>query len=209
MGRRETMTKRLDNIPLPSEKPDMRRHPRDYDSRYIPVLMELGVRSDGDFRLLDRLLAERLTKMSTQITEQAKKDLESGKIKDIKDVPLYKNAAGLHNIPPEFAPWLYFQAWLNAREEEVALVLKDESALKNNEGDIEISADMFKKIKNMSREQMQSLFAAVYADGKSGKQSAPTVNIDLEALRSDIGSVKGVGESRLNEIMSIIEKNIK
>ena len=209
MGRREIMAGKLDNMKLPADRPDMSRHPQFYDNRYIPVLMELNVNSDGDFRLLNRLLAERITKMSTEITEQAKKDLESGKIKSIKDVPLYKNAAGLHNIPPEFAPWLFFQAWLKAREEEVARVMKEENSLKNNGGEIELTADMFKKIKKMSREQLQSLFAAVYADGKFGRQAAPAANIDITALRSEIGAVKGVGESRLNEIMSIIEKSVK
>ena len=34
------------------------------------------------------------------------------------------------------------------------------------------------------------------------------VQLDTTKLRSEIGAIKGVGESRLNEIMAVIEKNL-
>ena len=41
-----------------------------------------------------------------------------------------------------------------------------------------------------------------------GAESVKAVNVDMEALRTDIGKVKGIGESRLNEIMDIINKHL-
>ena len=34
------------------------------------------------------------------------------------------------------------------------------------------------------------------------------VSLDMDKLRKEIGEIKGVGESRLNEIMAVIEDNL-
>lgn len=39
-----------------------------------------------------------------------------------------------------------------------------------------------------------------------GMKNVETKALDLYKLREDIGAVKGIGESRLNEIMTVIEK---
>ena len=39
----------------------------------------------------------------------------SGKIKDITQVPLYRDGNSIRNIPDNFAPWIGFIAWLNER----------------------------------------------------------------------------------------------
>ena len=67
-----------------------------------------------------------------------------------------------------------------------------------------ISREMYKKIKGMNREQLQTFATAIYADGV---KSVDTVNIDLDKLREDIGAIKGIGENRLNEIMAVIERH--
>jgi hypothetical protein len=69
-----------------------------------------------------------------------------------------------------------------------------------------ISRDMYKIIKSMNREQLQGFATTIYLDGV---KSVDTVNIDIEKLREDIGAIKGIGESRLNEIMTIIEKHTR
>ena len=58
----------------------------------------------------------------------------------------------------------------------------------------------------MTREQMQVFLTTVYVDGM---KSVDTVNIDMDKLREEIGVRKGIGESRLNVIMSVIEKHTK
>ena len=67
-----------------------------------------------------------------------------------------------------------------------------------------ISREMYKKIKSMNREQLQVFATTIYLDGV---KSVETTALDLDKLREEIGAIKGIGESRLNEIMTIIEKN--
>ena len=67
-----------------------------------------------------------------------------------------------------------------------------------------ISREMYKKIKGMNREQLQTFATTIYVDGA---KSVDTVNIDLDKLREDIGAIKGIGENRLNEIMDVIRKH--
>ena len=69
-----------------------------------------------------------------------------------------------------------------------------------------ISREMYKKIKGMNREQMQVFATEIYLDGV---KSVDTVNIDLQKLRTEIGAIKGIGESRLNEIMEVISQNMQ
>ena len=44
----------------------------------------------------------------------------------------------------------------------------------------------------------------IYLDGV---KSVETTALYLGKLREEIGAIKGIGESRLNEIMTIIERN--
>ena len=69
-----------------------------------------------------------------------------------------------------------------------------------------ISREMYKKIKSMDREQLQVFATTIYLDGV---KSAETTDLDLDKLREEIGTIKGIGESRLNVIMSVIEKHTK
>ena len=62
---------------------------------------------------------------------------------------------------------------------------------------------LYKKIKAMDRKNMEAFLNEMYA---VGAESVNVVNVD--ALRTDIGKVKGIGESRLNEIMDIINKHL-
>ena len=69
-----------------------------------------------------------------------------------------------------------------------------------------ISREMYKKIKGMNREQLQVFATTIYLDGV---KSVETTALDLDKLREEIGTIKGIGESRLNEIMMVIEKHTK
>ncbi len=64
---------------------------------------------------------------------------------------------------------------------------------------------LYKRIKAMDRKTMEAFLNEMYI---VGADSVNAVNIDIDALKADIGQVKGIGESRLNEIMEIINKHL-
>ena len=63
----------------------------------------------------------------------------------------------------------------------------------------------YKKIKGMSREEMQIFLTNYY---HNVMENAEASTLDLGELRKKIGSIKGVGEKRLDEIMAVIEKHL-
>ncbi len=63
----------------------------------------------------------------------------------------------------------------------------------------------YKKIKSMTREEMQN-FLMNYYNNVMEDADAPT--LDLGELRKEIGSIKGVGEKRLDEIMAVIKLHL-
>ena len=67
-----------------------------------------------------------------------------------------------------------------------------------SENKSQISRDTYKKIKAMNREQMNDFLTGIYQEGVNDSQ------IDLDELREIIGSVSGIGEVRLNQIMDAI-----
>ena len=67
-----------------------------------------------------------------------------------------------------------------------------------SENKSQISRDTYKKIKAMNREQMNDFLTGIYQEGANDSQ------IDLDELREVIGSVSGIGEVRLNQIMDAI-----
>lgn len=62
----------------------------------------------------------------------------------------------------------------------------------------------YKKIKAMNRDEMQD-FLGKLSDEIACIASEDTTFVDTEALRKDIGKIKGIGETRLDEIMKVIE----
>lgn len=50
--------------------------------------------------------------------------------------------------------------------------------------------------------------ADIYANAAEDIAENNAVPFDMEKLRKEIGEIKGVGESRLNEIMAVIESNL-
>ena len=63
----------------------------------------------------------------------------------------------------------------------------------------------YKKIRGMSREEMQNFLTNYY---HNIMEDAPTYSVDLKELRAELSNIKGVGEKRLDEIMSVIEKHL-
>ena len=104
--KKDVLRNKLDTIKLPIDKPDTKKAPETYDKHYLPVLEELGVKTRAD---IDKL------REAVELRMQTLQDLMSGKIKDITQVPLYRDGKSIRNIPDNFAPWIGFIAWLNER----------------------------------------------------------------------------------------------
>lgn len=63
----------------------------------------------------------------------------------------------------------------------------------------------YKKIKSMTREEMQNFLTNYY---NNVMEDAEDPTLDLSELRKGIGGIKGVGEKRLDEIMTVIERHL-
>ena len=68
-----------------------------------------------------------------------------------------------------------------------------------------LDRDLYRKIKRMDRNAMESLIQDFYNMGAESVE----LEVDTDKLRQDIGAVKGIGEARLNEIMEIIERDLR
>lgn len=75
------------------------------------------------------------------------------------------------------------------------------SEVKNMPKDFVLDRALYKTIKNMNKEKMSDFLNDVYY---MGVRDAAADSVDLDTLRGKIGSIKGIGESRLNEIMDVI-----
>ena len=64
---------------------------------------------------------------------------------------------------------------------------------------------LYKKIKAMDRETMDNFIQNIY---QTGKDDVHATEVDFNKLHEDISKIKGIGESRLNEIMAVIESHI-
>ena len=67
-----------------------------------------------------------------------------------------------------------------------------------------IDRDTYRAIKKMSREELQA-FLMRYANGlleNDGK------SIDLREVEKDLRQIKGIGDKRIEDIMSVIEKHL-
>lgn len=73
----------------------------------------------------------------------------------------------------------------------------------NTDKQLMIDRETYRKIKKMSREEMQA-FLLRYADGLTKNELV----IDLRELEEELKTVKGIGEKRPEEIMRIVEKHL-
>lgn len=74
------------------------------------------------------------------------------------------------------------------------------------EKDFLLDRTTYKKIKSFDRKQMEQFIKDII---DNAADNIDAVQLDTTKLRSEIGAIKGVGESRLNEIMAVIEKHLE
>ena len=57
----------------------------------------------------------------------------------------------------------------------------------------------------MNRETLELLIQEFY---NMGKESAETPRVDMEALKAEISAIKGIGETRRDEILKVIQRHL-
>lgn len=72
-----------------------------------------------------------------------------------------------------------------------------------------LDRELYRKIKNMDKNTLNTFIQNIYNTGKEDALNEVKVTkINIEQIRTEISEIKGIGETRLNQIMDIISKNI-
>lgn len=77
-----------------------------------------------------------------------------------------------------------------------------------NENKELVNRSLYKRIKSMNRAEMENFVRNVFNQGYE-KAEEETRSIDYDSLRADLSRIKGIGESRLEEIMTVVDKHIE
>lgn len=77
-----------------------------------------------------------------------------------------------------------------------------------NENKELVNRSLYKRIKSMNRSEMENFVRNVFNQSYE-KAEEETHSIDYDSLRADLSRIKGIGESRLEEIMTVIDKHIE
>ncbi|WP_288971277.1 hypothetical protein [uncultured Ruminococcus sp.] len=73
-----------------------------------------------------------------------------------------------------------------------------------------LNRNLYRQIKSMDKNEFSRTLNNIYEMGKEdAMKGIEAVDIDMDKLRSQIGAVKGIGETRLNMIMDIVSENLK
>ena len=71
-----------------------------------------------------------------------------------------------------------------------------------------LTRELYRKIKSMDKASMEQTLNNVYEMGAKDALANAAIDLDMDRLRSEIGSVNGIGEKRLDQIMEIIKRII-
>ena len=72
-----------------------------------------------------------------------------------------------------------------------------------------LTRDLYRSIKSMNRETMEKTINNIYDMGAKDALENAVIDLDIGKIRTEIGAVSGIGEKRLEQIMDIIQRNIK
>ncbi len=78
----------------------------------------------------------------------------------------------------------------------------------DNENEQLVDRTLYRRIKSMNRSEMETFVRNVFDQGYQRAESE-THSIDYDGLKADLCKIKGIGESRLQEIMTVIDKHIE
>lgn len=72
-----------------------------------------------------------------------------------------------------------------------------------------LDRNLYRTIKNMNKSELNQFIHNVYNTGKEDALNEVEITeINIEKIRTEISEIKGIGVTRLNQIMDIISKNI-
>ena len=72
-----------------------------------------------------------------------------------------------------------------------------------------LNRNLYRQIKSMDKNELSRTLNNIYEMGKEdAMKGIEAIDIDMDRLRSQIGAVKGIGETRLNLIMEIIAEHL-
>lgn len=72
-----------------------------------------------------------------------------------------------------------------------------------------LNRSLYRQIKSMDKAELGRTLNNIYEMGKEdAMKGVEAVDIDMEKMRSEIGAIKGIGETRLDQIMGIISEHL-
>ena len=72
-----------------------------------------------------------------------------------------------------------------------------------------LNRNLYRQIKSMDKNELSRTLNNIYEMGREdAMKGIEAIDIDMDKLRSQIGAIKGIGETRLNLIMEIISEHL-
>lgn len=72
-----------------------------------------------------------------------------------------------------------------------------------------LDRNLYRQIKSMGKNELSQTLNNIYEMGKEdAMKGIEAVDINIDKIRSEIGAIKGIGETRLNQIIEIIASNL-
>lgn len=71
-----------------------------------------------------------------------------------------------------------------------------------------LNRELYRKIKSMDRDTMERTLNTIYDMGAKEALANAVIDLDMDKLRLELGTVSGIGEKRIEQIMEIIKRNI-
>jgi len=72
-----------------------------------------------------------------------------------------------------------------------------------------LTRDLYRQIKSMNRDAMEETINNIYDMGAKDALENAVIDLDMGKLAAEIGTINGIGDKRLEQIMEIIQRNIK
>jgi len=72
-----------------------------------------------------------------------------------------------------------------------------------------LTRDLYRQIKSMNRDAMEKTINNIYDMGAKDALENAVIDLDMGKLAAEIGTINGIGEKRLEQIMEIIQRNIR
>ena len=72
-----------------------------------------------------------------------------------------------------------------------------------------LTRDLYRSIKSMNRDAMEKTINNIYDMGAKDALENAVIDLDMGKLAAEIGTINGIGDKRLEQIMEIIQRNIR